>query len=541
MGRSGAVGVSICLVWSRQIWRENKHLILVFPIIISPQTVGVIVRLERENFHVLGMHGKVIECKPTALQKRRENRNTVALDADQNQIRRRDIVKVTAGPHTGRDGEIKHLYRSLVFLHSRMYTENGGIFVCKTRHLTLAGGNKSAANSISPMGGLGFMSPRIQSPMHPGGAGGRGGGGGGGGGRGGGGFRGGRGGANRIMRDREILGKSIKISGGSYKGAVGIVKDATDSTARVELHSSCQTISVDRNHIRVVGAPAENGSITNYGRTPARTPSYSLQTPVYNTGNKTPMFGGQTPQFDAGSRTPYGSMTPMQDGGQTPRGHWDPNVSNTPARSSDFEYNMDQPTPSPSYNASTPSYPMTNSQFTPHTPGGTMYGSDHSYSPYQPSPSPSPSAYQMGSLMGTPSPAAQSPNTPGAPYSPYNPQTPGAGLDSQLGDWCTTDIEVKIRSNEDSGLAGQIGVVRTVNNGICSVFLPQEDRSVSVESVRLEPVQPEPGDDFKVIMGDDRESTGKLQTLDGSQAICHINGLTTYKDVRQLCKMKMLN
>lgn len=56
-------------------------------------------RLERENFHVLGMQGKVIECKPTALHMRRENRNTIALDADQNQIRRRDIVKVMEGPH----------------------------------------------------------------------------------------------------------------------------------------------------------------------------------------------------------------------------------------------------------------------------------------------------------------------------------------------------------------------------------------------------------------------------------------------------------
>lgn len=118
--------------------------------------MGVIVRLERENFHVLGMHGKVIECKPTALQKRRENQNTVALDSEQNQIRRRDIVKVLEGPHAGRDGEIKHLYRSLAFLHSRMYTENGGIFVCKTRHLKLAGGNKNSTNLTNQMGMAGF-------------------------------------------------------------------------------------------------------------------------------------------------------------------------------------------------------------------------------------------------------------------------------------------------------------------------------------------------------------------------------------------------
>ena len=42
----------------------------------------------------------------------------------------------------GRQGEIKHLYRSFAFLHSRLVTENAGIFVCRTRHLTLAGGSK---------------------------------------------------------------------------------------------------------------------------------------------------------------------------------------------------------------------------------------------------------------------------------------------------------------------------------------------------------------------------------------------------------------
>lgn len=56
-----------------------------------------------------------------------------------------------------------------------------------------------------------FMSPRITSPLHPSGAG-RGGGGGGGGGRGR-----GRGGAG-VRRDRELIGQTIKITGGFYKG-----------------------------------------------------------------------------------------------------------------------------------------------------------------------------------------------------------------------------------------------------------------------------------------------------------------------------------
>ncbi|XP_001844481.2 transcription elongation factor SPT5 [Culex quinquefasciatus] len=497
---------------------------------LDAQTVGVIVRLERENFHVLGMHGKVMECKPTALQKRRENRNTIALDSDQNQIRRRDIVKVMEGPHAGRDGEIKHLYRNLAFLHSRMYTENGGIFVCKTRHLQLAGGNKTQGNALMPMGQFGFMSPRIHSPMHP--SGGRGG-------ARGGGRGGGRGGANRVSRDKEILGKSIKITGGPYKGAVGIVKDATESTARVELHSSCQTISVDRNHIAVVGSTPKEGSVSSYIRTPSRTPSgsYGAQTPVYS-GSKTPLHGSQTPSYDVGNRTPYGSMTPSHDGSMTPRhGAWDPAVTNTPARSNDFDFNMEEPSPSPGYNPSTPGYQI-NTPFAPHTPGN-MFNTEN-YSPYQPSPSPSPSPYQVN-YMGTPSPSGYSPATPGAPQSPYNPQTPGASLDSQFGEWCTTDIEVEIRNHDDSDLAGQTGFIRTVTSGACSVFLPEEDRVVTVLSNNLEPVVPTvAGDRFKVIFGDERETLGEFLSLSSNkEAIVSINGKKKLLPLNYLCKVKL--
>lgn len=36
-------------------------------------------------------------------------------------------------------GEIKHLYRHHAFLYSRLMTDNGGIFVCRLRHIALAG------------------------------------------------------------------------------------------------------------------------------------------------------------------------------------------------------------------------------------------------------------------------------------------------------------------------------------------------------------------------------------------------------------------
>lgn len=42
-------------------------------------------------------------------------------------------------------------------------------------------------------------------------------------------------------------------------GYIGVVKDATESTARVELHSTCQTISVDRQRLTTVYGQAAVG------------------------------------------------------------------------------------------------------------------------------------------------------------------------------------------------------------------------------------------------------------------------------------------
>lgn len=486
---------------------------------LDPQTVGVIVRLEKENFHVLGMQGKVIECKPQALQKKRENRFTVSLDSEQNNIQKKDIVKVVDGPHSGRDGEIKHLYRNFAFLQSRTYLDNGGIFVCKTRHLQLAGGNRSSS-SVN-MHSLGFMSPRIQSPMHPSGRGeGR-----------------GRGRGFRTPRDRELIGTTIKITSGPYKGNVGIVKDATESTARVELHTQCQTISVNRDHIVTAGVPAKDGGFSSYNRTPGRTPALGSTTPHYREGgNKTPMHGSQTPSYDVGSRTPhYGSATPSHDGSRTPnQGAWDPSITNTPARGNDHDaYNLDDTSHSPGYNPSSSGY-QAGGPYTPQTPG-TMYGSEPSYSPYQPSPSSS--GYPSG-YLGTPSPSGYSPG--GAPRSPYNPSTPGAGMDAlPLGDWHTTDIEVRIKDSH-SGLGGHTGVIRGISGPMCSVYLPKEDRVVNIVCDNLEPIVPQRGDTFKVIMGEEREAVGQLISIDHQDGVVKLNhdDEVTMMNLRYLCKMK---
>ncbi|XP_017695075.1 PREDICTED: transcription elongation factor SPT5, partial [Lepidothrix coronata] len=258
---------------------------------------GLIVRVE-ENFvilfsdltmheppQVLNMYGKVVTVRHQAVTRKKDNRFAVALDSEQNNIHVKDIVKVIDGPHSGREGEIRHLFRGFAFLHCKKLVENGGMFVCKTRHLVLAGGSKPRDVTNFTVCGFTPMSPRISSPMHPSGAGQRGG-------FGAGGMSRGRG-----RRDNDLIGQTVRISQGPYKGYIGVVKDATESTARVELHSTCQTISVDRQRLTTVGSRRPGGLTSAYGRTPM----YGSQTPMYGSGSRTPMYGSQTPMYGSGS------------------------------------------------------------------------------------------------------------------------------------------------------------------------------------------------------------------------------------------------
>lgn len=117
------------------------------------------------------MQGKVVSCKPAALQKKKENAKALCLDSEQNPIQSKDIVKVIDGPHSGRDGEVKHLFRNFAFLFSRKMLDNGGIFVCKCRHLVAAGGRTKTTSGAGVLGRAGgkltFISLYITLVLEP--------------------------------------------------------------------------------------------------------------------------------------------------------------------------------------------------------------------------------------------------------------------------------------------------------------------------------------------------------------------------------------
>ncbi|KAK4336972.1 hypothetical protein RND71_043422 [Anisodus tanguticus] len=536
---------------------------------LDNQTVGVIVRLEKEHFQVLNMKGQLVTVKPQSVVKKREDKRAVALDSDQSQIQVKDHVICEGQKHSGIQGEIRHLFRGYAFLYSRMVLENGGIFVCKTSDLKLSG-SKRASNSYNSIGSASpapFMSPRITSPRHPSSGGGS---------MGGGQNRGSfgieKGGRNKS--DFQLIGKTIRINQGTYKGYIGIVKDSIGSTARVELHSSCQTITVDKSRICVVDA---NGLVTNTSSNYNKTPMYGSKTPI--SGSRTPSYGSQTPNPGASTRD-VGSSTPYHDPSRTPShtgSSWDPSSSDFATPNTNFGDDWDEPTTGPSssgyLNPPTPGYggPDTpsNGPYTPQTPA--LYGSSEVYSPFptQPSPVsnmgypgvgatvPSPSGstmtgnYMSPSSVGygpgiSPSPNTYnfSPMTPGAAPSPmFNPLTPGAGMENLNSvEWQTSDIEVRIRyTHDDEDLVNQTGIIRGTSGGMSSVFLLKEDRVVNIVSEHLEPVQPRSGDRVKVIFGEDRECTGELLSIDNGEGVVKMDGKEgdiRLLHLRYLCKMK---
>uniref|UniRef100_A0A1I7TUA6 Transcription elongation factor SPT5 n=1 Tax=Caenorhabditis tropicalis TaxID=1561998 RepID=A0A1I7TUA6_9PELO len=299
--------------------------------------VGVIIRLEKEHLEVLNMHGVVSRIKPQAIIGKKDVRFAKVLDSQNNSVEAKDLVKIISGPsakerETDEDpvGEVLYAFRQTVFIYARKIAKNSGVLVCKPKQLLLqgakktnntpmisrmaspnpmasprhsAGGMTPGSDSMSSRGSVGGQTPRQQQQQQR--------------------YLG-TANQQKVRRDLSFIGKNVRITKGPMKGLFGIVRDATEDTVRVELHTQCRTISVDRARVMIVGdtgitTSSGGSSFYNTAKTPMRdsskTPMYGSKTPMY--GAQTPMYGAMTPH--AGDRTPhYGAMTPAYDGGRTP-------------------------------------------------------------------------------------------------------------------------------------------------------------------------------------------------------------------------------
>ncbi len=255
----------------------------------STNEVGVIVRVGREEFTVVNNHGIVREVRPEELRGKRNasSNRAVALDVQGQQIRVGDTVSVAEGPHKGKTATIKRMSRAQLFLYSQTRTENAGIFVVRSRSCVLAGSGSQSRAAAGSGGESPFATPQSQHSKAGGPA------------------------AARGRRDDGLIGKTVRIQAGQWKGYLGSVADATATHVQVELHSRLKKVMVVRERVAVVGdkfGATEDPERANGNAGSALAPT----TPFL--GGATPMHGGATPMH--GGATPmHGGATPMHDGG----------------------------------------------------------------------------------------------------------------------------------------------------------------------------------------------------------------------------------
>ncbi|KAH0538266.1 hypothetical protein FGG08_005137 [Glutinoglossum americanum] len=406
---------------------------------LDPTTVACVTKVDRESLRMIDQNGSVRTVLPSQISNLLSGRrNVVAVDRDGSEIQVGDTVREVGGEQ--KRGEILHIHRTYAFLHNREQIENSGIFVVRTSNIvTVAakGGRVSRGPDLSKMNpevqrNGGNMSPPAVPQKSFGG------------------------------RDR-ALGKTVTIRKGPYKGLLGIVKDTTDTDARVELHTKAKTITVSKDTLGfkdpLTGAPIDYATFSGPGRsssvmggaTPSRTSNVvssweGRRTPL-NTGmseSRTPAwgiasrktfqdqrqdsFGGRTPAyvheggrtvnpyFEGGGRTvnPYadGSRTQYGSGNKTPA--WNPG-SRTPYGAGDA-WNAGSKTPGygggDSWGSKTPAYTGGDSWGAPTSTenwaGGSRTGHSEAQTPSADVSAPTPGA------MNAPTPGGYSAPTPAA-------------------------------------------------------------------------------------------------------------------------------
>ncbi|KAH6667090.1 transcription elongation factor SPT5 [Plectosphaerella plurivora] len=397
---------------------------------LNPTTVGCVVKVERESLVVLDQNGDPRQVMPSQIANKIPKRKiVVAADRDGSEIRLDDVVKEQGGQQ--RQGKIIHIYR-----HDR--SDNAGVFVTRASNVTTVA---AKGGRIAPVGpNLDEMNPAMKRNPN--------------------------GGDNKMMppktfgRDR-ALGQTVIIKRGGYKGLLGIVKDTTETHARVELHTKSKTVSVPKDHLsykdKHTGAKIEinqrgprpvggggggfgggsRGTDWQGGRTPMaaseRTPAWGSRTPAAPSGGRTPAWksgpdlGSRTPAWADGSRTAYGDGNRTAYGGgaggsRTPA--WQ-SGARTPAPGSEGAFGLGSRTPAyggDNWGSKTPAYGAVSAP-TPaasNEPWSYSAGASSGYD--APTPGAGLSAPTPGALSA-PTPGAYAAPTPG----PISAPTPGGG------------------------------------------------------------------------------------------------------------------
>ena len=190
---------------------------------LDPATVGCIVKVDRESLVVLDQNGDTRQIMPSQITNKLPKRKmAVAADRNGSEIRLDDIVREYGGQQ--RQGKIIHIHRSYIYLHSNATSENAGVFVTRSSNVNTIAAKGGRINAASAGPDLDTMNPALK--RNPGGS-------------------------NNMQPPKAMgmdrsINQTVTIRRGGYKGLLGIVKDATDTHCRVELHTKGKIITVPK-------------------------------------------------------------------------------------------------------------------------------------------------------------------------------------------------------------------------------------------------------------------------------------------------------
>jgi transcription elongation factor SPT5 len=432
----------------------------------SVNEVGVIVRVGREDFTVINNHGIVREVRPEELRGKRNtsSNRALAMDVQNQQIRVGDTVNVTQGPHKGKTATIKRMSRTQLFLYSQTRTEHAGIFVVRSKSVVLAGARAQNRGSALDGGASPFSTPKSQTSAGP--AGGRG------------------------KHDDALIGKTVRIQAGQWKGYIGTVADATATHVQVELHSRLKKVMVIRERVTVAGD--KFGSVEDVGRINA-VPGDNMMAPTtpFIAGGATPMHGGATPM--------HGGATPLHDSAMGSDEVWRPGGA------------IDQePKEEPVTTAASNENDAWGANSPPSDRFGSTFTADSGWG----------SAANASASTWTPVPEGTPNATPKQePYGDTIKREPKVEADT-MGDagetavWFMERVCVQLKSD------GSTAVIKDLTSDSSAVVELESDKSTrSVRVGEVSMVPPKEHDTVLVTGGADVGVEGELVCIDGGDAI----------------------
>ena len=220
------------------------------------RNIGLVLQVHEDYLKVIDNQNKLVNVKTSDIGKKISAMRPGAViscrDSKGFNLAVDQVVRVTQGQYKGYTGPIRHFDKSYLFMWNKDFVQSNGIFVELCRNVEILGADFMKGEQGRAVG--------LQ---------------------------------NKMVKDN-LVGKTVVIIGGDFKGHRGRVYQADDRQAIVELSTKCKKLPIQRCFIQPIGEEEKQGN-NEGGRS------------VYGGGQS--MYGGHT-NYDGGKTPMVNHGTP---------------------------------------------------------------------------------------------------------------------------------------------------------------------------------------------------------------------------------------